>query len=160
MFTSFTLIVSLSTQHAVILDWSLSWSWLQMLKCGYGNSCQVVMDADWMPQFQCKVELPYHVHEISRCQPTIKVQQENIRLSSKDRQWMKLVFKESKEVYLHPPYVFCVIFQSIHSMFSGTCKFTFFRQINYSHAAKLMVIAFMWYIKCDHCGRMCSTSVS
>ena len=78
MFISFTLIVSICTQHAVVLDWFLSWSWLQMHKCGYGNSYyQVVMDADWMPQVQCKLELPYHVHNISRRQSAIKIQQKS-----------------------------------------------------------------------------------
>jgi len=37
MFISFTLILSISTQHSVILDWFHRWSWLQVLRCGYSN---------------------------------------------------------------------------------------------------------------------------
>lgn len=127
MFISFTLIVSVSTQHAVVLGWFLNWSWLQMHKCGYGNSCQVVMDADWMPQFQCKVELPYRVHNISRRQPAIKTQQRNIRLSSKDRQWMKLVFKSWQKFTSIPHMSFVLCFKAytvclaelVNLLFSG-----------------------------------------
>jgi hypothetical protein len=58
MFISFRLILSISRQQSVILYWLHRWSRLQVLHCGYSNCCycQDVMDADWIPEFQCKVQ--------------------------------------------------------------------------------------------------------
>jgi len=132
MFISFTLILNISTQHSVILDRFHRWSWLQVLHCGYSNwyCCQDVLDADWIPQFQCKVQsLCKLVHSICAAHsPDTARHYSSWVTTVSEWNWY---LKESMEVCIHPPYILCSVFQRWHSTFQQNMQSYLFQAIKF-----------------------------